>query len=197
VGLKPKFSARTKAKAIARVGKGESYKAVADDIGADKNTVRTWCDAAGVRSDAANARTNPKRTTPAPEPEAVEPDPLDESLDESLDETLREMVRQLRWTREQAKLAAADGNNAAASKLNRDAAGLANTIARIKADQVKSGGEGSITVSAERLKAVRDQVVDMFDRMARSPEGSLGLCPNCGAEVRMARASAEPGKDSL
>jgi transposase-like protein len=181
-----KFSAAKRKKAIALVAKGYSYKAAGEEIGADKNTVRRWCDEAGVRSGAADARTDVPR---APAPRAPTEPAAPTAPAETLDDILRDMSEQLSWTRDQAREAAKDGNSAAASKLNRDAASLANTVARIQADRDKNAGAGAFTFTKERLQQVRALLQDRVNRMAASPEGSLGVCPKCGAEIRMARAS--------
>jgi transposase-like protein len=185
-------------KAVALVrDKGYSYAAAGKEIGgASRDTVKRWCDAEGVRSGAADARTDVPRTfTEAKLDLSVDPVltgvvGVPAPADDSLESVLRDMQEQLRWTKDQAKTAAADGNQAAASKLNRDAASLANTIARIKADTAKAAGADGLVFSAERLKAARAQLVEMVDRLAASPEGSMGVCPRCGADIRMARASA-------
>ncbi len=186
------YSKRAKAKAVALVrDRGYSYAAAGKEIGgATRDSVKRWCDAEGVRSGAADARTDVPRVPPAVAPAAPAADPAPVATDDSLDGVLRDMQDQLRWTKDQAKQSALDGNAAAASKLNRDAAGLANTIARIKADQANSAGAGGVVFSAERLKAAKAELVAMADRLAASPEGNMGVCPRCGAEIRMARASA-------
>ena len=199
------YSKRAKAKAIGLVrDKGYSYAAAGKAIGgASRDTVKRWCDEAGVRSGAADARTDTPRKAAtfvlAPResgegyaivPPELAPPASETPEDDSLEGVLRGMQKQLRWTTEQAEAAAADGNPAAASKLNRDAASLANTIARIKADLVSKSGEGGLVFSAEKLKATKAQLVEMVNRLATSPEGSLGVCPRCGADIRMARASA-------
>lgn len=192
------YRPKAKAKAVALVrDKGYSYAAAGKEIGATRDTVKRWCDAAGVRSGAADARTDVPRTIkiPAmakiPEQYAAELDPVPAPAeDDSLDGVLRDMRAQLKWTKDQARESSKDGNQAAASKLNRDAASLANTIARIMAESAKSAGAGGIVFSAERMKAARAQLIEMVDRLAASPEGHLGVCPRCGADVRMSKASA-------
>ncbi len=197
------YTAKAKAKAIALVrDKGHSYASAGKAIGgATRDSVKRWCDGAGVRSGAADARTDVPRTfaaakvSPVADPVLVDVVPIVE--DDSLESVLRGMRDQLRWTKDQAKASAADGNQAAASKLNRDAASLANTIARITADAEKSAGAGGIVFSAERLKAARTQLIEMVDRLAASPEGSLGVCPRCGADIRMLRASAPDAENHV
>ncbi len=192
------YKPKAKAKAIALVrDRGYSYAAAGKEIGgATRDSVKRWCDAEGVRSGAADARTDDplrKIKTLGDLKRAVEhgSDAVSAPAeDDSLDGVLRDMQVQLRWTKDQAKQAALDGNAAAASKLNRDAASLANTVARIKADQASSVGAGGIVFSAERLKQARAQLIEMADRLAASPEGSMGVCPRCGADIRAARASA-------
>jgi transposase-like protein len=198
--VKQTYPRKTKLKAIGLVRKGYSYAAAGKEIGgASRDTVKRWCDEAGVRSGAADARTDfrmPKSIEGMTFPDALaeirarEPAAVEDTPDDSLESVLRGMQKQLRWTTEQAEAAAADGNPAAASKLNRDEASLANTIARIKADLVSKSGEGGLVFSAEKLKATKAQLIEMVNRLAASPEGSLGVCPRCGADIRMARASA-------
>lgn len=209
---KSTFKPRAKAKAIALVrDKGYSYAQAAAEVGAVRDTVKRWCDQAEVRSGAADARTDAgpaprgekfRRTVEAAGPLEVgvlassAPPEREPESDDSLESVLRDMQRQLKWTREQAEAAGADGNNAAASKLNRDAASLANTIARIKADVAKSAGAGGIVFTAEQLQAARAALLERVNRLAASPEGSMGVCPRCGADIRMARASApDAGKE--
>lgn len=73
---------------------------------------------------------------------------------------------------------------------------MANTIARIKADSLKASGAGGIVFTADQLRAARDQLASMVERIRLSPEYRLGVCPRCGADLRMASASApDAGKD--
>ncbi len=196
------YSKRERAKAVALVrDRGFSYAAAGKEIGgATRDSVKRWCDAAGVRSGAADARTDVPRpgrrngAAPINTPVAIDivADPPTEIVeqDDSLEASLRELTTQARWMQEQAKLAAADGNMAAASKWTRDAAKMLDTAARLKADLAKRAGGGGVVFSAERLKQARAQLIEMADRLAASPEGSMGVCPRCGADIRAARASA-------
>lgn len=194
-----KYSKRAITKAVALVrDKGYSYASAGKEIDGEpsRDTVKRWCDAAGVRSGAADARTDvphiPKIPAMAkiPEQHAAEPALAAPAEDDSLDSVLSGMREQLRWIKEQARQAALDGNHAQASKYNRDAAGIANTLARIMAGVASAAGDGGIVFSADRLKAARAQLIEMVDRLAASPEGALGVCPRCGADIRFARASA-------
>jgi hypothetical protein len=87
-----------------------------------------------------------------------------------------------------AKAAAADGHTVAAvraAKAAREA-----TADLLRDERARQVPDGAHVFTTEQLKAARAQLVEMVDRLAASPEGSLGVCSRCGADLRMARASA-------
>lgn len=177
-----RVTAEVKQLAVEEYRKGRTLDELAEAADVDARTVARW-----VREAAAPVA---PPIAPAPEAEApAENAPPDEDEEFDPDDSLafNRAIRK-RMLRE-ARSASAVGNHTAAQRFLRDAAGVANTIARLERDQRANADTLHVT------RAEIDKAIEKVEERVKAIASRPLLCAQCSRALSIEMATDEKGED--